>query len=775
MKISKISLQGFRGFPTADHVPLSEGVTIIYAPNGSGKTSISEAFEWALYGEVARKIRSKTPGEFGQEFLRSAHADPSIETWAEIELLKTDGTKLVVRRTMVKGAESLLTVDGKTISNISEIEIETGLAFRPCLGQSEIKAFIDTEPVERWKQISAILGLGGFEAVRERLMKLNTDTDKMPEVIQIREAARRAVAPLISTEQNPLNQDPEALHTTIIKDFDLDSKSTWAQIQEIAEKKIIALLGMDKRPTTLDQLLSGPEALTMDGLEAEIKTINDSLEKHRLWHTTHKKVRFIEMGLKMTKAPLCPYCSEATITEEKLKELQKLTTTSDPEPQEINSNFLQVIHGFNVINTSPINTSVIGSLIDALSENQELITQLQLLPERQRQLSEKLVTLNGLSSGYIKVTNSSDTTTPVETIKLLGDQILDIVNQLVTEYASLRSDAQKLKESIQAKFSGLSIEERATLEKYQAIKKLATNITYVRQAWAISQRQAILENFIRQFEQAERDTVQSHEKELADDVRSFYSELSNSKSLEFKGFRIKQGARRQAALEAKAYNVDINPTSMFSEAQGNCLGLSLYFSQRVKRNPGWSTIILDDPVQSMDDGHKENLISLLNTLQTQNQIIVLTHDKAFKQSLSNQFSNNPAYIAYEIIKTEKTPEPTVEVQLERFDQLLSYAEKCADGASVQRETGFNCLRKAIEVFVRMVMEKHKIQAIRGDDLRQRINKLAPTPLALADTGTLLRIKGNCDPNSHDSTAADTPGKIRGHIKDLNLIWTKYMT
>jgi hypothetical protein len=38
-----------------------------------------------------------------------------------------------------------------------------------------------------------------------------------------------------------------------------------------------------------------------------------------------------------------------------------------------------------------------------------------------------------------------------------------------------------------------------------------------------------------------------------------------------------------------------------------CLGLSLYFSQRVDRNPGWSMIMLDDPVQSMDQGHEEGL------------------------------------------------------------------------------------------------------------------------------------------------------------------------
>jgi DNA repair exonuclease SbcCD ATPase subunit len=98
VRIIRISAQAFRGFPNIVHFNLSKAVTIIQAPNGFGKTSLSEAFEWTLYGEVARKLRSKTKGEFGQEFLRSAHADPSDETWAEVELLKPDGNRLVIRR-----------------------------------------------------------------------------------------------------------------------------------------------------------------------------------------------------------------------------------------------------------------------------------------------------------------------------------------------------------------------------------------------------------------------------------------------------------------------------------------------------------------------------------------------------------------------------------------------------------------------------------------------------------------------------------------------------
>lgn len=67
MKINRISAQAFRGFPKIMHFQLSERVTVVYAPNGAGKTSISEAFEWTLYGEVIRKVRATIPSSQVQQ------------------------------------------------------------------------------------------------------------------------------------------------------------------------------------------------------------------------------------------------------------------------------------------------------------------------------------------------------------------------------------------------------------------------------------------------------------------------------------------------------------------------------------------------------------------------------------------------------------------------------------------------------------------------------------------------------------------------------------
>jgi recombinational DNA repair ATPase RecF len=751
---------------------LSKAVTVIQAPNGFGKTSLSEAFEWTLYGEVARKVRSKTKAEFGQEFLRSVHADQADQTWAEVELIKPDGNKLVIRRTMIKGGDNKLEADGKIIESIEDVGIGTSLSSRPCLGQSEIKAFIDTEPKERWKQISAILGLGEFEVIREKLMKLKTDTDRDPTVMQIRESARRAVGPLAPEGVDPLGQDPESLLLQLVTELVLPGDSGWEIVQQTAEKKITDLLSSDKKPASLDQMVTGVEEIFEDGLSDQIDEICNGLKAHREWHDSNKRMKFIGIGLEITNEPECPYCGSNTATPEKVAELTKEYAERDEAPAQLGGSFTTKISEYGVIKTAPVNTAIVSSLIDALADTPDIVVDLTGLQERQGDLITRLSNLGTLARSLTTAIKDGDTT-PLDEVVQNGKQLKQEASLLASDYKTLRGDALKTKEKIEGKFKGLTVEERAALEKFQQMKRVATDINYVRQAWEISVRQGELERFVRSIEQGERDTVQALEQELSDDVRDYLTKLSNSKSIQFKRFKISTGVRRQAGLEATAYNKPVNPTSMFSEAQGNCLGLSLYFSQRVNRNPGWHTIILDDPVQSMDDDHKGNLISLLSELELTHQVVVFTHDRAFRGSLAEQFKHHPEYLEYEILKTDKSPVPTIKEQPMRFGQLLNYADICADGPSVQRESAYTALRKAIENLVTGIAVKKKVK-LKGADLEQKIKELVGNPLTQTDAGTLDRVRHDCNPNSHDSLAATAPGQIKGFIKDLEKVFASYL-
>ena len=63
-KINSISVQGFRGFNQEKLIHFHPLLTLIYAPNSCGKTSITEAAEWLLYGSTSKVDRGESKDEY---------------------------------------------------------------------------------------------------------------------------------------------------------------------------------------------------------------------------------------------------------------------------------------------------------------------------------------------------------------------------------------------------------------------------------------------------------------------------------------------------------------------------------------------------------------------------------------------------------------------------------------------------------------------------------------------------------------------------------------
>jgi len=94
IRLQQITVQAFRGIPDRVDLDLSAPLTLLYAPNGSGKTTICEAAEWLLTGLIKR-LESSDAEDHGE--LRCRFAKSSVVTTVSA-VLDVDGERIELER-----------------------------------------------------------------------------------------------------------------------------------------------------------------------------------------------------------------------------------------------------------------------------------------------------------------------------------------------------------------------------------------------------------------------------------------------------------------------------------------------------------------------------------------------------------------------------------------------------------------------------------------------------------------------------------------------------
>ena len=778
MKLEQISVQAFRGYPSRADVVLSGDVVLLAGENGTGKTSLTEAFEWALFGSIVRKERSKTRGEYqGSSWIRSVHAAAEVDTYAEITLTE-NGTPHVVRRTLV-GTTTELTVDGNLVSDVRVLGIRTEDAFRPFLGQCEIQALIDSEQQSRWEQLSAILGFAGFGQLRERLQRLRTDTDGDERIKRLRERVTRAVQPLTPAGGDPLEQSPEDLQARAAGFVGLTGELTWSAVREHAQGQLDALLVKDRRPPGLDVLLIGPPDVASAASRAAsaVKSLIGHAADHRSWHETNQRSSFARQGLELVdpeSSELCPFCMEPTLDPARLGVLRtEANSTSSPAPADPRAELRDAMD--ILLGSGPLNPDAAALLLELLSGSAEGQA-LGVAQSEQQALDELRDRGRRLAAAALAAYETASR--PYGDAAALEGMVIEmdsVVRELGQRHAGLRAQLEATNVDLMKRFSGLDEPDKARMAALQMAVLLAENGSAIEAAWRLRRYQDQLRLLVAKLEVAEKARMADALKTLSGDIARYYEELSPGHHIKISGVTVRDTKRRQATLAATSHGKPVNPVTMFSEAEGNCLGLSLYFSQRVDRNPGWSMILLDDPVQSMDQGHEEGLINLLARVSRDQQVIVMTHSRRFAQHVEAQFAAVNSFTKY-VFERGSGPDPQIALAEGRLEELLNYAQANADGELARRESCAGAVRKAVERFCRELATKtgtHQKKAMKVEDMIDRLHQ--QKAIDDLEVGTLHRLRKFGNRGAHDDeTVNPATSAILSNVNALRSLEKKHL-
>ena len=91
MKISKIEFENFRNFKERCCVefPTDGSVTVIYGPNGFGKTTLHQLFQWIIYGQVHFN-ETASHEMYNLKFEANALPNERFSVWGKIDFEHPD-------------------------------------------------------------------------------------------------------------------------------------------------------------------------------------------------------------------------------------------------------------------------------------------------------------------------------------------------------------------------------------------------------------------------------------------------------------------------------------------------------------------------------------------------------------------------------------------------------------------------------------------------------------------------------------------------------------
>ncbi len=209
MKVRRLTLQGFRGFNDEQSIDFHERLTLIYAPNSYGKTSISEAFEWLLYGVTSKVEKADSKDEYKGSY-RNRHLPQSLPAFVQVHFYEGGNEMILTGELADDDSIRRFVGEGTARVEVDEWPIRQDLHVvpRPFILQHALKYLLLVKPDERFQGFARLLGFEDLDQIHRNIIALCTAPErKIPsDVAELRQRiavleARIASRPTLSSVQ----------------------------------------------------------------------------------------------------------------------------------------------------------------------------------------------------------------------------------------------------------------------------------------------------------------------------------------------------------------------------------------------------------------------------------------------------------------------------------------------------------------------------------------------------------------------------------------------
>ena len=722
MKLRRLTIAGFRGFNLERSIDFHDKLTVIAAPNSHGKTSISEALEFLIYGATSKVDKADSSKEEYKDSYRNRHFPKDEPAYVEATFALAGDIEQKLRIELdADGITTRRFVDGMPVQ-MWPFHATLFTAARPFVLQHALKYLLLVPPSERFQGFARLLGLNEVDGTFQAILGLCTKpTASLPPEGQL------ILNELLSLEVR-LTQVPELRKVaTNLKGGNENAADAYALIDARSDLLLGATVKAGERVPKLiaarteaaAKIYSGDVTLhayspeEVSQLAVAHKTLSTAVSATFLedygqlcvYDTAgrlQKEAALLNIGVELIEESpeACPLCGQVLNNELRngIHERHASVKTEISRGAAHEQSRSRVVHAL-----ADVKKAIKDQLKLSEHRTDNLIESMQ--PENAPKVckllggesaaSTKVVhaaaeTANGLSNRLRTASTDvakailncesgiTENRASLADAEALGKVLLaylatasDFVSQVAQFEPSLAGPSKLFRQNVDA-LAGTSeisllidlIEKRKTIERALRVRDVLEGLKDLR----------------KYVEQTLAETMEvAMSTDLTTAVMKWYDTIrtDGDPDVHFSGFAMEKTKTgdfksRRLSVQAKSYGVDLaSAVSSLSESKLNALGLSVSIASAIRTPGPWSFLLIDDPIQSWDDEHETRFITVIRSLiETENkQVVVLSHKGNWAKQLC-QGCRTLNGLHFEITRYTKDGPHIVVMEWSTIDQRL---------------------------------------------------------------------------------------------------------
>lgn len=641
MKLQYVSMCGFRGFKEPATIGFAPGFTIIVGANGSGKSTVCDAIEFGLLGRIRAGSDHKEKGEGIHDYLWWRGSGTPAESYVELGLV-TDGGELHRIRRSPSTMDSPLPAELQRalISDGAAIDDPVGQLCRTAILRDEdiTRLSVDLPETDRFSFVRSALGSADFglaetkaRAVADylvqqgatarrayetqrgavadltaRLSALRADATRATDLDRVERLLRQLV-PSPAGTLSDLSREAEGILaqsrtradalTRLYTELAGLRDRLSAQTSEALERDLAAL---SKQVADREQALANARAELAQASEA-------LLDAQRVSPRMASLAQLQEHGARMGLIEgRCPLCGLAQSDDHYASHLRQLRASIEQQHAELAAHSTRAADARTRADQLEAEIGRLRAEIDTRSR-----TRAGLLAEVAR-VSKELPLFDVMPREEVPETIHA-ISEAIESLRNRAQQLESALSELRASQAAAQLADQELE--LEAARGKLTATERA-LSRVDAAE-------------------AKIKDAIRTIRRVQGELVDEQLAALSPLLAELFQRLRPHVDWQTVRYNLRGDVRRMLSLEV---GDGLNPSFVFSSGQRRAAGLAFLLAIHLSRSwCGLKTLVLDDPVQHVDDYRALHLTEVLTAIRRDHrQVICTVEDAALGDLLSRR-------------------------------------------------------------------------------------------------------------------------------------------